>query len=264
MIEVLCHYTKNCISKKILKRMKLRFGKVVNSNDPVEIKHMNFFYGGESEIKDNIEEDIRNYLNNILHLIAFSGGEIEMDEELIQEGLLHELEKRPAFYLPRMWATYGDNHKGVCFVFEKEKLISIAERRLKKNYYFAHRVITYSDFVCRHDLIEMAPTYDIEEDYVRKNGIYNSVQRYLKNSISNYFIKDNDWRDENEYRFLCWNKIKNHSTQKLEIEIQDALIGVVLGINNNDTEIIKIAKRQEVNNILKLTYDGLLSLEALL
>ena len=243
--------------------MKLRFGKVVSSNDPVEIKHIDFFYHGESEIRDDIENDLINYLNSILHLIAFSEGEIEMNEELIQEGILHEYKERPAFYLPRMWAAYGDNHEGICFVFDKNKLIAIAEKRLKRNYNFAHNVITYSDFVCGNDLINMLSTYGVEEEYVRNNGIYSSIQKYLNDNISNYFLKDNDWENEDEYRFLCWNKINNHSIQKIEIEIKDALIGIVLGINNNDNELIKMARIEGINNILKLKYDKILSLEAL-
>lgn len=243
--------------------MKLRFGKVVNSNDPIEVKNMEFFYNGDSEIGDNIENDIRNYLNNILHLIAFSEGEIEMSEELIQEGTLHELKERPAFYLPRMWAAYGDNHKGICFVFDKKKLILNANKQLKRNYNFIHKTIKYSDFVCDDDLILMVTTYGIEEEEIRKNGIYKSVQRYLEKNNSNYFIKDNDWKDEREYRFLCWNKINNKNYQEMEIEINDALIGVVLGINNKNKEIIKIARTEALNNILKLSFDNLIFIKAL-
>jgi hypothetical protein len=37
-MRILCHYTKNETAKIILENMTLRFGKVVDSNDPVKIK----------------------------------------------------------------------------------------------------------------------------------------------------------------------------------------------------------------------------------
>jgi len=260
-MEILCHYTKNKNAINILRSMKLKFGKIINSNDPVEIKNINFFYKGLSEVTSEIKKDIRNYLYDILHLIAFCKGNIEMNEELIPEGALYELYKRPAFYLPRMWATYGDNHKGVCFVFDKKKLISTVKKQLEKYFHFKHDSIKYNDFVCRKDPDSIIFSNGIDEKEIRENGLYNSIQSFINNNYSSYFIKDCDWKDEKEYRFICWNKI-NHSVKKIEIEIEEALIGIVLGINNNDNEIIKIARSKGLNNIMKIEYDDFLNLTA--
>ena len=48
------------------------------------------------------------------------------------------MDERPSFYLPRMWAQYGENHKGVCFIFDKAKLIKKITKELNNHYFIKH------------------------------------------------------------------------------------------------------------------------------
>ena len=83
-MEILCHYTNNEAAKNILKNMKLRFGKVIKSNDPVEIKQLMIYQGYEEndnpDMIEIIEYDLKDYLYNILNLISFSEGKINIEE----------------------------------------------------------------------------------------------------------------------------------------------------------------------------------------
>jgi hypothetical protein len=273
-MEILCHYTNYKSPKNILETMKLWFGKVIKSNDPIEIKKMMVSPSRESEItKEFIKyhglynNDMRDYLNDILYLASFSESNFEDDKiftEISDECNISDLKYRPAFYLPRMWATYGENHKGVCLVFDKKILISIVEKQLEKGYNFVHGSITYSDFIFENELKSMWQTYSLELDDVVKNG-YNSIQEYLINYNSNYFIKDIDWKDEKEYRFLCWNKLNNlNIKENIKIDIRDALVGIVFGINSHVKELLKIATTEELKIfVYKIGYDEELILTSL-
>jgi len=216
------------------------------------------------QIQNHTEHAMQKYLNNILHLISFSDGETEIFDSPYLD--IDYNQNRPSFFLPRMWATYGENHRGACFVFDKDKFISITKNYVEeRRYYFKHGIITYADFFKKLSWFDIS-TFDIPkfrialpENFVRRKTIEGSVQEFLANNTSQYFTKDLDWRDENEYRFLCWNNIDNYCLKEIEVEITDALIGIVLGINShNNKQIIEIAKKKEIDVIskIKIKHDG--------
>jgi len=253
-------------AKKILNSMKLRFGKIAESNDPVEIKELNVvpndFLKTNLELNEVLENDLKDYLNSIVHIIAFSQGHFDMDDLFMKMEpepthfcFLSELNGRPVFYLPRMWATYGEKHTGVCFMFDKNMLISIAEKRLKEDYFFKHKKIKYSDFISGNALTKMWQTHIFDVEGVSKLG-YKTVQKYLKKHNSNYFIKDVDWRDEREYRFLCWNKTIKKRDDVIELDIKSALVGIVLGLNCDEAEILKTENSRKIDHIFKLSFDS--------
>jgi hypothetical protein len=271
-MEYLCHYTNEKKAKLIIENMTLRFGKIFESNDPIEIKDFTNF-SRTKEIDDFIKcikNELKSYLDNILQLLCFSKGEINnidehgfetgMENDIINGANIQTFMKRPPYYLPRMWAQYGNNHKGVCLIFNKNNLIKQVKNQTKSSYHLKYKEIIYKDIV----------KYLLSEQALSKLRIYlrmypdkleepiSIVQEVLhKNNELDYFVKDMDWKDEREYRFLLWNKIKNNNYDNKIIYVdKESLIGVVFGLYNNSSDLIKLSSEQKIKNLLKLEYDG--------
>jgi hypothetical protein len=263
-MKVLCHYTSNDVAKIILNNMTLQFGKVASSNDPVEIKNMNFDYSGNDEDTHNIIcNDLKEYLNSILQLICFSYGEYPFeDKDYIDEhaGILFEEKVRPPFYLPRTWALYGKNHSGACLVFEKSLFLAQTSNQIKANYKYYHGYVKYKDFIKNGILYDMSQSYIFDEAELKTIKPFNMVQKYLDENVEfNYLQKDIDWRDEKEYRILCWNKRKNSDYSNVKVGIKGSIRAVVLGLKNNDNNLIEIAKRQGIS-VYQLIFDDIIQI----
>jgi hypothetical protein len=264
-MQMLCHYTSNETAKLILESNIIRFGKVSCSNDPIEIKHTSFSYSGEDEdTEEMINSELDDYLNNILTLICFAFGEYPInDEDYLSEhgGILHDLTSRPPFYLPRTWALYGRGHTGACLVFEKSLFLAQTSNQIKNGYHYLHKPIEYNDFLNNDVLYDMSKSHFFDEDEISKKKTHQIIQEYLEiNAEYNYFQKDLDWRDENEYRFLAWNKNDNNDFGNLDISIKGSLRAIVVGLNNEDKEIIYSARRNGVK-IYKLIFEDFIRIE---
>jgi len=258
--------------------MTLRFGKVCDSNDPIELKKF-FVSLPYKSIRESIKEEkiikreLNNYLNNILQLVCFSEGnimnfigdidddgeEIDIVNDIIGNAKLMDFSLRPPYYLPRMWAQYSKNQKGVCLIFEKTKILEQLEKQVENEYHFKHKKIKYKDFMKNDLLLDQA----ITQTYTYNNlnlEPKDFVQKYLNGDADiNYFYKDINWRDENEYRFLIWNKLKNENYEKKIINIDNAsLIGIVFGLNNKNKKLIELAQARKIKNIHQLIFDGAL------
>ena len=282
-MKYLCHYTKSETAKLIIKNMTLKFGKIKSSNDPIEIKkpYVVFSSTDEEETNNTIEFQVKSYLNETLQFICFSIGTIENincniltynkirdfmdDEDTIEDAFLDELSKRPPYYLPRSWAQYGENNKGVCLIFNKDKLTKQIQKQTHLLYYLKHKKIKYID-ILRSDLLSdldfVFSDYEfLDEPHKNVKEVVNKTLKSKSDFI--YFTKDIYWRDEREYRFLLWNMSENDNYENVFIKIDnESLIGVVLGLYNEDCQLIKLAKEHSLNNILKLKYDNfILSIE---
>jgi len=262
IMEILCHYTKCETAIKILEELSLRFGKISNSNDPIEIKNMKFQYSGSDDATYKmISDNLNDYLNSILSLISFSHGEYSFDENFYDENIshsLHDLKIRPPFYLPRMWTLYAENHSGVCFVLKKNDFLNNAMDFLKDSYHFSHDTVDYSDFVTDDTLKEMSDSYDIDEKILQEYRPKETIQKYLEEHAEfNYFNKDRDWDDEHEYRFLIWNKKNNLDFKEKYVKIKKSLYAIVLGLNHDlhNSKIVEIAMNKNIE-IFKLDFDG--------
>lgn len=137
------------------------------------------------------------------------------------------------FALPRMWAQYAHNHNGVCFIFNKEKLINKIE---SDRSFFVASSVNYADIVS---------TYHIKEKQV--NSLYNKIKfdsngnlPYLTEMKNNDFLKYNffsksaDWSNEQEYRIIIYTNSSEAERQKIST-ISDAIEGIVIGERIDDT-----------------------------
>jgi hypothetical protein len=275
-MEYLCHYTKEETAKLIIENMTLKFGKICESNDPIEVKDFDVFLPGknideEIALEKGIRIKLKSYLDQILQLICFSKGdirniegdvnddgeEVDIEDDVINNANIENFSKRPPYYLPRMWAQYGNNHKGVCLIFNSDELVDQVKSQSQSLYYFKHKEIMYADFLNNDDILLKQAVSQVYSFDAHKDPM-EFIQKYLKNNkYLNYFVKDIDWKDEREYRFLLWNKIENNDYDNKIIHINNkSLIGVVLGLCNNSTQLVKLSSEQKIKNTLKLKYMG--------
>ncbi len=244
--KYLYHYTSAETAMKILHNNTLLFGKLSSANDTTESKiRLSYDMCTDASNKTYSEKckAITNYLRKNkdgFQLLCFS-----MDthvQEKMRTKYLHKVSEKEAYYdvygrgfaLPRMWAQYAHNHNGVCFVFNKEKLI---EKVKSDRSFYKASVVHYADILS---------TYHISEKQV--NSIYNKIKLesngdlpYLSEMKNNDFLKYNffekssDWSNEQEYRILIYVNSSQSERQKV-MNIDDAIEGIVVGERMDETQ----------------------------
>ena len=118
------HYTRSDIAlKNILSDMSIRLGPMHLVNDPKESKKWPFkFYTRELSSNSNFNYRLFKNVNHyiIKRSLMFCG---TMDSSSLQmkNNYMPDHTKR-GYGHSRMWAQYSENHKGVCFAFDKDKL----------------------------------------------------------------------------------------------------------------------------------------------
>ncbi len=155
---------------------------------------------------------IRGFLSKSLRVRCFSA----LDEKKILNNV--------------MFSHYGDSHKGLCYIFDREKLIPEGDRDhwTEVRYFPNPFSLNYSG-----------------------SGIYSQdeLDRIGRGILG---IKHQDWKYENEWRLktepTCPNKI--HETMGFQ---PDALEGIVLGLNTTDEDeerIVSIVEKTTRNVII--------------
>jgi hypothetical protein len=234
-MEYLFHYTKENNIDNILNKQTLLFNNIFLTNDPYENKIFDMFDFKEinKDIDDNDSkrfyfQHYNNMKNRIIKTISFCMG--ENNNEAINEN------NRPAYLYPRMWAQYGNNSKGVCFVFKKDLLIKNIEKQLSPDFHIFANPINYLDIFDENHVKE------IEKLIRNRNRIFKHPNQYkrnmlVKNIIENidkyFFIKDKDWEGEHEFRILIINKPHNSDVfpKKIKLDMSEVLHRVILGEN---------------------------------
>ena len=127
------------------------------------------------------------------------------------------------FYKLRMWAQYGDNNRGVCLCFSREKL-----KEVFRNQYINSKIysteVKYND-----DLKGKFSQFSMEYDQINNDFKKYVIDKHIPKKYENiFFKKTEDWKDEQEYRFVI---ISNDVNEKITINISAALTGIFLGID---------------------------------
>lgn len=174
----LFHYTSFLSALKIISSGKLLFGDFKGMNDI-------------SESRREVFDDVANAELNRYKSISFTKD---------------KREKR-GFEIDSLWGYYSEKGKGVCLVFDKEKLILQLK---KKTQYQRHGQIQY---------IKNFTNALFFED--GKESISKQIEREYRNI---FFTKSADWRLENEYRFL----IRSEQNKEDFLQYEDALIAVII------------------------------------
>jgi len=218
--NLLYHYTSlsTCI-ENILGKKLFKFSPVEKMNDPKEsdftiVLHNKIFK------YDNINVDLLyEYFQRRTKIACFTIDNPKSYKTTDEQNPF----KGKAFNHPRMWAQYGENHKGVCLIFDLES-ISKKVQSLEQIKVIQDRVIYSEKYLM--ELLDEEDPYWINTEQLEQLGI---EKYYLKHVMANkriyYFRKHLDWKDESEYRIVLINDSENERL----IDIGDCLKALIIG-----------------------------------
>jgi hypothetical protein len=198
-MNLLYHYTTiDTFAEKILPSLQLLMNKTEFINDPVESRFL-------------IKLDDETYKKTL---------GLTSRLKLIKEGKKYNItcfstDKEynntiiPGWGLPKMWAHYGNNHRGVCLIINKAKFLKQNEKKLK------------FEGLVRYKLKFKVPILDARR---LRDGEKNN---YFKEIIDTYFNefffqKHYDWRSEAEFRIV--------SFETEFCSISESIEGIIYGL----------------------------------
>lgn len=228
--DAIFHYTRASVAlEKILFNGKFRLSLLKDTNDPREYK-VKFLgmsgwslpptavelYNEAHPVFDRIirtESRVMCFCSNTIPTIILDNG------ETIKDNVGNTI----GWSRSRMWAQYGENHRGICLVFSKKaieaELADIKEIVIAENIQYTRRV-------------------GISSDARTLNGnqlVEDGVEGYCYNHIKNHsgtllFTKNIDYRDESEYRVVLFDRNHNHEF----ININKSIKGIIAGDRTPD------------------------------
>jgi len=222
--KYLYHYTSLEVGlEHILESGKLRLSPFKNVNDPYEYKvnaELVFVYSGPT--KECIEfTKYEKILNKIItencKVACFSLD----NKDLLTNFSKHvNIESGRGYSKPRMWAQYAENHRGMCFIFERKSLAD-KMKKIIKNHDFLEGRILYDNYgsVENHSYV-----FNLKNE-VNKDIEVLMKKHILENKDDILFKKNEDWSSEQEYRFII---IDDHS-EYIYLPYEESLKGIVLG-----------------------------------
>lgn len=230
------HYTSiDTAVDYILKDETLLVSCYNKTNDPKETKDW-FFIPGSNHGRC-LDKYTPEYLSKIMnpvikeatHVICFTKDEV-------LTGNVDDMARR-GFCKPRMWAQYGDKHKGVCLIFDFEELSEAFHERFCEYNYDSNNV-TYKD----RDIaeIQMDQTYVVNVDALEDFGHIDYARAHAaKFKQRLFFEKASDWSNENEYRWVLFDFDGNLPPK---FSFKSSLKGIVFGADCDETMIQKVVK----------------------
>ena len=227
----LFHYTKTETALKILRSESLLINKIYKSNDPLENKRVNFYNRDfDEENNRHFQNSLNKIKNELVRVLCFSKGDYVKFTEL-DVPILNDHNPRPGFFYPRAWAQYGDNHKGVCFIFNYNRLKKRVVEQFEGDFYIEHDKVRYTNILD----IRKSPSYgllmQIDLDDLRTLKERKYIINLLKTHAADlFFWKDIDWRDEKEYRWLLFNREFSKNNNDIYLQYDNSIVAVVLGI----------------------------------
>ena len=222
----LYHYTSmDTAINYILINKTLRFNPLANVNDPMESdpNYWAFRNSENSSQKNTIRDRLFDHFKNRTKVVCFSRDD---------QGDWGSPEFSPSDFCarghskPRMWATYGDSHQGVCLIFDRELLRKAFENGLN-----GRGRLLYGE-VCYEKLLPNdrsgAAVFDLK---ALEENFETALQQKIEDHHDTYFLfKHVDWSTENEYRFI----ITGGEPGPIELAFNDALVGVVVGTKSEE------------------------------
>lgn len=223
------HYTKlETARDHILPSATLRFNQLANVNDPKESISNDWLLFGSADDLGNARERVVEFFRLNVKAACFS-----RDNPDICSHDEYGIDACSRGYMkPRMWATYGDEHKGVCLVFDKQKLEAVFRSHIEPDDRFFHGDVRYGRFLTPEDSLGFSINFaELDKDFI--STIHRMVDEY---SGVYFFFKHADWMTEDEYRCI----LVGNRQQIEHLPFGDALVGVALGVDTPEKEIDKI------------------------
>ena len=231
------HYTKAKSGLNILFEKKLRLNKIGKTNDPREsqlwilptfLEQPNNLDVADviKEANDVIHNDIPRVIEDEWKVACFTlegSSQNEQTNKVFKRMFAAFLD--PGYSHPRMWAQYGESHKGVCLQFDQHEL----HNKLKKS--FGERCfpgpVNYDGSTVGSYSINPPATSNIIND-IKNLGSKDTARKYVTDNYQAFFLKKNpDWAGEAEYRWL----VHSPNSEFEEVSIEGAIIGIIVGMD---------------------------------
>jgi hypothetical protein len=216
--NTICHYSKaNICIEKILFYSSIRLSNIERTNDPFEYITPSLIIESYGYTSDPVEELYFEKPSTAVHNIAFDYLQnikflsFCMNESM--SALNFEIDKL-CFMRPRMWSQYGENHSGVCLLFNREAIL----KEISGKKFFTYGNIEYKKY---HEI--KAYKTIIDASMCKKDGIEKSSELVINHINKYYLMKHNDYRDESEFRILHSN-----GSNDVFIDIKNCLSGIVI------------------------------------
>jgi len=193
------------------------------TNDPLEFKDIRFALIGSGLPDNRIDSkylqtdlEINRLMKEQTRIACFTA-----DSDEIESARIDIL--RRGFARSRMWSQYAEGHFGVCLVFSKKELrqrISALKENVEDRLFEGS--VDYKDF--SREAIN-ARTFN--GDKLEKTSITEFIAGHLDEHYTALFLeKAQDYRDENEYRFVFFNSVPGF----VYVPIDDCLKAVIVGV----------------------------------
>lgn len=212
--KYLFHYTTAAGLGGILHSGDLRFSRSDRLNDPRERKPFEFGYN-EAMIPGGISAAQREQLtSNVREIFHHAKVACFTEEGSETSG--------DAFYTrgwsrARAWAQYGEDHRGACLIFDRERLVANAEATVNDEVFSMS--VKYQDRQSL-DWSDETPVVLTTDPIKQTEQLLGYRNRHMGQL---FFEKNLDWASEREFRILTF------TDQCVNVHIQDSLVAIVLG-----------------------------------
>ena len=208
----------------ILDTGKIRLSIFKNTNDPKESKNWNFSMSTNSEDEDEIDRSFNEVCDQATHYVKGHCKVLCMvkdDPHITSNSIDYSFQR--GFSRPRMWAQYADNHSGICFIFDREKLEKTIKSALS-----AKGDIYFDDVTYRNFNPDQVHAFSLSHEEIQKNSLESVLNEKVKLHYKQYFFtKAEDWSSENEWRCI----LRGNDSEAEFIPIKDSICGIIVGNN---------------------------------
>ena len=228
----LYHYSSFEKATKILFNDNLRFSNIYHLNDTTEYKPK-IIFSKDNEVNNKIYERCLE-INKHIKICCFTQDTQKIHKFKKQNNMYFIDYTGRGFALPRMWAQYAANNKGVCFILNK---VLLKEEIGKKFQIINEGPIIYVERYKCFCFTAQAVS-DFNNQILSRTTSDSSVakkffDKYPDYITQNYFTKLLDWSNENEYRIALFspdgeNLAINNFSRFLE--------GIIIGENIDATD----------------------------
>lgn len=262
----LYHFTKaKTAIDYILPSQQLRFSPYNKTNDPYETKNRSITINNSLdeidkvtgddkrttiELMMNFNESRFKYIDSIkskVKTLCFS----EDIKNFNQDYKVSYFGFKRGWGYPRMWAQYGENHKGICLMIDRNLLYESINKEATKNFIIFNRAVNYTDELFDKEL----NCINIEE--VKLSGIAESIMNRLNSNIEYFFFKKAlDWQSEREFRYILTPK-NDLEMEFIYVSIAKSLKVIIVGSEieeDLENEVEKMANELRVS-LYKIDWD---------
>lgn len=206
----------------ILANQTIRMNTLRQVNDPKESRLAGFFAKVDQGFAETCHEEFANAVRDYLrdHVAVLCATE----DTVSQAELRRDITLRPACFKPTMWAHYGDLHRGLCLVFDREKLQKTISQKLDAD----NAVHFYGSVEYRHELFDTCYGVTVEEMNAAGDDVRSVARhRFETNHRELLLWKHLDWEHESEWRAIAFAK----RPSPIDVPFDDALESVVVSMD---------------------------------